>query len=105
MATPTNYSACVYTYTVLNFSRDQIFVVNVQPAKIFNHENFRLYGILAISAHNLSKYGGSIYYNPTHNIIIIKIWQFGVLLTHLAPHTYTGTHSDKKSKPRDACTT
>ena len=44
MATPTNYSACVR-----NFSRDKIFVVNVQPAKtakIFNLENFRLYGNL-----------------------------------------------------------
>ena len=46
MATPTNYSACV-RIPVLNFSRDKIFVVNVQSAKtanIFNLENFRLYG-------------------------------------------------------------
>ena len=47
MATPTNYSACV-RIPVLNFLRDKIFVVNVQPAKtakFFNLENFRLYGI------------------------------------------------------------
>ena len=47
---PTNYSACV-RIPVLNFSRDKIFVVNVQPAKtakIFNLENFRLYGISLI---------------------------------------------------------
>ena len=48
---PTNYSACV-RIPELNFSRDKIFVVNVQPAKtakIFNLENFRLYGIFSIS--------------------------------------------------------
>ena len=45
MATPTNYSACVHI-PILNFLRDKIFVVNVQPAKIFNLENFRLYGTL-----------------------------------------------------------
>ena len=47
MATPTNYSACV-RIQVLNFSQDKIFVVNAQSAKtakIFNLENFRLYGI------------------------------------------------------------
>ena len=46
MATPTNNSVCL-RIPVLNFSRDKIFVVNVQPAKtakIFNLENFRLYG-------------------------------------------------------------
>ena len=46
---PTNYSTCV-RIPVLNFSRDKIFVVNVQPAKtakFFNLENFRLYGILS----------------------------------------------------------
>ena len=45
---PTNYSTCVcIRIPVLNFSRDKIFVVNVHPAKtakIFNLENFRLYG-------------------------------------------------------------
>ena len=41
---PTNYSACV-RIQVLNFSRDKIFVVNVQPAKFFNLKNFRLYDI------------------------------------------------------------
>ena len=43
MATPT---IIAHAY-VLNFSRDKIFVVNIQPAKtakIFNLENFRLYG-------------------------------------------------------------
>ena len=48
MATPTNYSACL-RIPVLNFSRDKIFVVNVQPAKtakIFNLDTFRLYGSL-----------------------------------------------------------
>ena len=50
VATPTNYSACIrIRIQVLNISRDKIFVVNVQPAKtakIFNLENFRLYGIM-----------------------------------------------------------
>ena len=43
MAMPTNYSACIRTYTLLNFSWDKIFMVNVQPAKTAKILSYMVY--------------------------------------------------------------
>ena len=74
MATPTNYSACV-RIPLLNFSWDKIFVDNVQPAKIFNLENFRLYGILKDNVKKKKKkktpqFAISFYNTEKHNDIV-----------------------------------
>ena len=45
---PTNYSACV-RIPVRNFSRDKIFVVNVQPAKTVKILGYTVYEKLILT--------------------------------------------------------
>ena len=98
-----------YTSTVLKFSRDKIFVVNVQPAKFFNLENFRLYGIIAGYYNNIIiiiqracayiQYRGSLPYariicTPDIYVAIRKAWAENIAIEWLPRTNIEGQSVD-----------